>query len=373
VRDEGARRPLAAGAGVLALLGAAVLLVDLGNFLADLAVVVAFGIAVALARVAFRVHVELPKASKPARPVLFFNPLSGGGKASRFHLVEEARGRGIVPIELGCGEDLRELVEGAIEDGADALAMAGGDGSQAIVAEMAARRGLPYACIPAGTRNHFARDLGLDRDDPVAALAAFDGGRELRVDVGRAGDRLFLNNVSLGVYAQLVHHRERHRRRRAALARLRAFGVVLRQRDDDGITVDGRPVDARVVLVANNAYDLTMLSLGERPRIDEGQLHVYAPAGLLRSSWEEHACESLTVDARVASLRAAVDGEPDVLETPIAFSIEPRALRVLVPKEETMENPEPTETEQELAQTGRQTEEEDMRGTPDPTEQEDKT
>ena len=135
--------------------------------------------------------------------------------------------------------------------------MAGGDGSLAVVAEAALERDLPFACIPFGTRNHFARDLGLDRDDPIGALDALVDGREIRIDVGRANDRLFLNNVSLGVYARLVHRREHHRRRSDAFARLRALGTLATHRHSIGITVDGEPIEARVVLVSNNAYAST--------------------------------------------------------------------------------------------------------------------
>ena len=86
--------------------------------------------------------------------------------------------------------------------GADALAAAGGDGTQAIVADVAAEHGLPYACIPAGTRNHFALDLGVDRDDVVGALDALVDGRERRVDLAEVNGSVFVNNVSLGIYAR---------------------------------------------------------------------------------------------------------------------------------------------------------------------------
>jgi diacylglycerol kinase family enzyme len=257
--------------------------------------------------------------------------------------------------------------------------MAGGDGSLAVVADVAIERGLPFVCVPLGTRNHFARDLGLDRDDPAGALDAFVDGVVRRVDVGRVGGRLFLNNVSLGVYAHLVHRREHHRRRRDALARLRALEAVVRHRHGVGMTIDGEPVHARVVLVSNNAYELSVLSLGERERLDEGLLHVYAARGLLRGDWAERSCRQVTIDTPARRVHAAVDGEPEVLRTPIELRVEPRALRVLVPrsrmprsdetKEEAVDNPEPTETEEELAQTERQEEEEDMRGTTDPEEQ----
>ena len=185
--------------------------------------------------------------------------------------------------------------------------------------------------MPYGTRNHFARDLGLDRNDPLAALAAFDG-VERRIDVGRVGDRIFLNNVSLGLYALLVHRRERHRRRRRALARLRALGLVVRQsRGKDVFVVDGKVVRARVVLVACNAYSLEPFSIGERERLDDGELHVYVPHGFRRVRWDEWSATELTVKTRRPSLRAAIDGEPARLVSPVEFRIEPGALRVLVP------------------------------------------
>jgi diacylglycerol kinase family enzyme len=261
------------------------------------------------------------------KPFLLVNPRSGGGGAEE--LAAAAVERRIATRILRPGDDPAELARHA---DADVLGMAGGDGSLAAVAAVAIERGLPFVCVPFGTRNHFARDLGLDRGDPVAALAAFEEPVERQVDVGRVNDRLFLNNVSLGAYAGLVHRRERHRRRREALARLRALAAVARAPHGVGITIDGRPVEARVVLVSNNAYALGVLSIGERERLDEGRLHLYAPTGLLRSSWEERSCVALTIDARAHRLRAAVDGEPEVLDTPLEFRIDPVALRVLVPR-----------------------------------------
>jgi diacylglycerol kinase family enzyme len=259
--------------------------------------------------------------------LLLVNPRSGSGEPDADTLVEEARERGIRTHVLGEDDDAESV---AREAEADALGMAGGDGSLARVAAVAIERDLPFVCVPFGTRNHFARDLGLDRDDPIAALEAFRGG-ETRIDVARAGDRLFVNNVSLGLYARLVHRRERHRRRRQMLARLRALLTLVRHPGGLRVTVDGEPVSARVVLVANNHYELDLLSVGERERLDDGLLHLYASSGLLRSSWEERTGERFVVDAAPGRVPAAVDGEPVVLETPIEFRIEPRALRVLLP------------------------------------------
>ncbi|HWJ44989.1 MAG TPA: hypothetical protein VNR63_06340, partial [Gaiellaceae bacterium] len=136
--------------------------------------------------------------------------------------------------------------------------------------------------------------------------------------------RLFLNNVSLGLYPRLVHRRERHRRRREVFARVRAWAILLTHREPLGITIDGDPVESRIVLVANNAYQLDLPSIGARERLDEGRLYLYLPG-------DERAGDGFVVDAAAGRLQAAVDGEPDELETPIEFEILPRALRVLVP------------------------------------------
>jgi diacylglycerol kinase family enzyme len=256
--------------------------------------------------------------------LLIVNPRSGRGGPSAAELTAEAERLGIEVHVLRGRDDPAELARAAPQG---ALGVAGGDGSLAAVAEVALERDLPFVCIPFGTRNHFARDVGLDRNDPLAALHAFRGS-EQRIDVGRADDRLFLNNVSLGVYARLVHRRERHRRRRQAFARMRAWTAVLVHREPLGITIDGEGVGTRLVLIANNAYALDLPSLGERQRLDEGKLHLYVPG-------DERSGERFVVDAAAGRLEAAVDGEPDVLSTPIEFRIEPRALRVLIPDGET--------------------------------------
>ena len=138
------------------------------------------------------------------RGVLLMNPWSGGGKVKRFDLEAEARRRGVTPIVLQRGDDLLTLAEQAVDAGADVIGMAGGDGSQALVADVARRHDLPFVCVPAGTRNHFALDLGLDRADVAAALAAYGDAMERRIDLATIGDRIFVNNASMGVYATVV-------------------------------------------------------------------------------------------------------------------------------------------------------------------------
>lgn len=260
---------------------------------------------------------------------LIVNPRSGTASPDADELRDAARERGIEVRLLAEGDDLAELARSAE---ADVLGMAGGDGSLAAVAGVALERGLPFVCIPFGTRNHFARDIGLDRDDPIGALDSFDG-VERRIDVGWVDERLFLNNVSLGLYALLVHRRERHRRRRDVLARLRALLLVAREhRGKDSFVIDGEHVAARVVVVACNAYTLDLLSIGERERMDEGLLHVYVPRGFRRIEWTDRSCTSLTIETSTPSLRAAIDGEPARLGSPVRFRLDPGALRVLVPR-----------------------------------------
>jgi diacylglycerol kinase family enzyme len=259
---------------------------------------------------------------------LLINPRSGKGSPNADELAAEARAAGIQTHLLQEGEDPAELARAST---AEVLGMAGGDGSLAPVAEVALERDAAFVCIPFGTRNHFARDLGLDRDDPIGALGAFATGAARRIDIGRADERLFLNNVSLGVYARLVHRREAHRRRREAFARIRAWAILLTHRQPLGITIDGDAVESRLVLVANNAYAGELPSLGERERLDEGKLHLYTPG----ADPPERIGVRFVVAAGARRLEAAIDGEPDVLEAPVEFRVEPGALRVLVPPAES--------------------------------------
>ena len=258
---------------------------------------------------------------------LVINPHSGDDEPSAEELRAEAESLGIDVHLLGEGDDPAELARNA---SGGPLGMAGGDGSLAAVAEVAIERGVPFVVIPFGTRNHFARDLGLDRDDPVAALRAFEG-EERQIDIGAVNDRPFLNNVSLGLYARLVNRREHHRRRRAVLARVRAFAILLRHPGPLGLTVGGDPIKARILFVGNNKYTLEFLELGERDRLDEGLLHLYGAKGLLPTSWDERTGERFEVGARREKISAAIDGEPELLDQPLRFEIRPRALRVLVP------------------------------------------
>src|SRR5207244_10284211 len=193
----------------------------------------------------------------------------GGGKVERFGLVEEARRRGIEAVVLEPGDDLRALAEAAVARGADAIGMAGGDGSQAIVASVAAEHRVGFVCVPAGTRNHLALDLGVDRDDVVGALDAFGPAREARVDLATVNGRVFVNNVSLGVYAQIIQS-EAYRD-----AKLQTVSTMLPELLGHHATPfdlridapDGRPLKSvQLVLVSNDPYELQRLGgMGTRP------------------------------------------------------------------------------------------------------------
>jgi diacylglycerol kinase family enzyme len=257
---------------------------------------------------------------------LIVNPRAGSDSPSADELAAAAQQLGITAHLLALGEDPAEAARAA-PDGP--LGIAGGDGSLGAVAAVAIERELPFVCVPFGTRNHFARDVGLDRDDPLAALAAFQG-LERRIDVGRANDRVFLNNVSVGMYASLVHRREHHRRRGEALARVRALGRALREWHPRFV-VDGEPVDARIILVANNRYRLDLLSLGERDSLESGRLFLYVAHGVVRHSWEERSGAAFEVDSSVSRFKAAFDGEPALVEAPLRCTVEPRSLRLLLP------------------------------------------
>ena len=339
VLRRGIARVAGLGTGALALAGALAVLVVGGERFVDLLVVAGLLVSLAAARVTLSVHVTLPDASAPRHPVLFFNPRSGGGKAERFSLAAEARKRAIDPIELTPGDDLETLVRSAIDRGADGLAMAGGDGSQAIVAALAAEHALPYACVPAGTRNHFALDLGVDRDDVVGALDAFVDGGERIVDLAEVNGRVFVNNVSLGVYAEAVQ-REQYR------------GAKLRTLLDtvpDAIGPGGRELDLRwtgpggqthhsgaMVLVSNNRYRLgRAIGSGTRPRIDDGLLGVTVfggpsgRGGQLQRPLRAWSAPTFEIDAD-RPIAAGVDGEALLLDPPLTFHIRPGVLRVRI-------------------------------------------
>jgi diacylglycerol kinase family enzyme len=272
----------------------------------------------------------------PRRPVLFVNQLSGGGRAVRAGLAEHARERGIDVVVLEAAQSLEELVREAVAADADALGIAGGDGSLAVVATAAREQGLPFVCIPAGTRNHFALDVGVDRHDLLGALDAFTDGVERSIDVAEANGRVFLNNVSLGIYGDAVHRPDYRDAKVRTLAETAAevlgpSGEVpdLRLVDDLGHE-HRRPA---VVLVSNNPYALDRpIAPGTRPRLDTGELGIVV-LGAARPSLDPPGrawrATELEVDA-TGPVPAGIDGEAVELRPPLELVSRPGALRVRI-------------------------------------------
>ena len=280
-------------------------------------------------------------ADPPRAPVLFVNPRSGRGAAARAGIAERAREQGIEVVEVAGELDLTGLVDEAVAGGADALGMAGGDGSLAIVASAACAHELPFICVPAGTRNHFARDLGLDPGDPAGGLRAFGDGVERRIDLADVNGRPFLNLVSLGVYGEAVQRSGyRNAKARTLLETVHAVlgpsgaAPELSLVDDLGAEHD-HPV---IVLVSNNPYALKRpMARGARPELDGGRLGVIvidAPSGSSRRPERAWSAGSLEVRAP-STVNAGVDGEAMELTPPLRFSIRHRALRVRAPRRDT--------------------------------------
>jgi diacylglycerol kinase family enzyme len=267
--------------------------------------------------------------------VLLLNPRSGGGKAARAELAKCSRERGIEVIVLRRDDNLAALADEVVGGGADVLGVAGGDGSLAVVATAALAHGLAFVCVPAGTRNHFALDLGVDRDDLVGSLDAYSDGVERRIDVAEVNGRLFLNNVSLGIYGDAVRQPTYRDAKTRTLLETAAhvLGPSAAAPELQVLDDRGRPhLNPPVVLVSNNPYSLEPLyAPGTRPSLDSGQLGVIVldtqRAG--RRPVRSWSAERLEVTAP-ASIHAGIDGEAIDLSPPLRFAIRPAALRVRI-------------------------------------------
>ena len=320
---------------------------------------VVLAIIVASARVAMVrdlqqvIDIRVRPGGAPQHAVLLCNPKSGGGKVERFGLLELAAELGVETVLLEPGRDLEQLARDAVARGADCLGMAGGDGSQALVASIAIEHDLPFVCVSAGTRNHFALDLGLNREDPRESMLAFRDAVERRVDYATVNGRLFVNNVSLGVYAQIVQQ-DAYRDAKVETTLTLLPEMLSRQAtpfDLQFTTPDGEHVDgAIVVMVSNNPYVLGLTpDNAQRRRLDTGQLGVFAvttttgseaarlfaatAAGQRARSahWREFTATAFEVNSRSGTAFAGVDGEALELPTPMQFQIHPRGLTLLVP------------------------------------------
>ena len=291
---------------------------------------------------------EYPAQPPAAHPFLIMNPKSGGGKVGKFDLKRKAESLGAEVFLMDGPEevDVAAVARGAVARGADLLGVAGGDGTQALVAGVAAQHGIPFVVITAGTRNHFALDLGLDRADPAASLNALTDGVELHVDLGEISGQTFVNNASFGAYAEVVQTPAyRGDKMKTTLELLPDLlqgheGARLEAR------ADGTRIDApQALLVANNPYGMgDVAGLGRRARLDGGTLGVVSVSvggaaqavGLLRGT---HATglsvlttRQIEVTADAPQIPVGIDGEAVRLPTPVQCTIRPRALRVWVPR-----------------------------------------
>jgi diacylglycerol kinase family enzyme len=342
---------------ILIIQGRGILIMMLGV----LGVLVAWGLGVLALRWEVRQALEARWKAVGAtnHGVLIMNPKSGGGKVERFALAESARRRGLEAVVLKPGDDLRQLAEHAVERGADALGMAGGDGSQAIVAAVAAAHGLPFICVPAGTRNHFALDLGIDRNHPAGALDAFGEAKETVVDLGDANGTTFVNNVSLGLYAQIVASDEYRNAKQRTVAEMlpELLGPAARPAGLRTYGPGGPIENAQIILISNNPYRLASLGgFGSRPSLDSGRLGVVTIT-ITRASdaqrlvaleiaghperyeqWRDWTTDELVVDGS-PSLAAGIDGEAATLTSPIHFTIHHAALRVRIARGQSGASP----------------------------------
>jgi diacylglycerol kinase family enzyme len=292
---------------------------------------------------------EHPVPRPAVRPFLIMNPKSGGGKVVRFDLQRKAAALGAEVFLMSGPEqvDVAAVARAAVASGADLLGVAGGDGTQALVAEVAAEHGLPFMVITAGTRNHFALDLGLDRNDPAACLTALSDGVDLVVDLGMIGGRVFVNNASFGAYAEIVET-PAYRGDKLGTTLDVLPGLLQGQR---GARLAARADDAEItapqaLLVSNNRYgSADVAGLSRRVRLDGGVLGVIGvtvstaneAVRLLRGSRSGGltvlTAREVTVTSDTPRIPVGVDGEAVSLPTPVVCGIRPGALRVRVPRD----------------------------------------
>jgi diacylglycerol kinase family enzyme len=353
--NHGLVRWLAAAVAIAAPVSVVVLYISRQLLWAVLLVVLLGAISAAAGRAAIvraRPSPGMPERATlpPYRPFMIMNPRSGGGKVGKFQLDTKAAAHGVdVALIEGPGDvDVAGLARQAVTGGADLLGVAGGDGTQALVAGIAAEHGLPFVVISAGTRNHFALDLGLDRERPDAGLDALTDGVELRLDLGLIGGRTFVNNASFGAYAEVVQSPAYRNDKRATTLQMLpdllsgARGPRLVVRIDNGVTIEA----PKALLVSNNPYELGDLAgLGRRARLDTGVLGVIAvtvdsaaqAVELLRgrraNGIRRLVAHEVVVDADAAEIPVGIDGEAVMMTTPVRCSIRPLALRVRVPRE----------------------------------------
>ncbi len=251
------------------------------------------------------------------------------------------------------GSEIASLARDALARQPDMVVAGGGDGTVSSVAAVLAGSTVPLGVLPLGTLNHFAKDLGMPLEIE-AAIERIVNGRPMRVDLGEVNGRVFINNSSLGLYPDIVHDRERQRKRLglgkwpalvwASLTALRRFSFMSVR-----LSVDGsqRPRRTPFVFIGNNAYVMQGFAIGERTAIDRGQLSLYVVhrAGRLRlmqlalralvgrldqeRDFEVTLATEILVESRKKRLRVATDGEITMMVPPLRFRVRPASLVVV--------------------------------------------
>jgi diacylglycerol kinase family enzyme len=290
-------------------------------------------------------HVDVNVVDAPVRPFILMNPRSGNGKVRRFALDKKAELLGATVMLLHGGEDLPGVIRRAVDDGADLVGVAGGDGTLGVVAATAADLDIPLLVIPAGTRNHFALDLGLDRVRPAKALDALVHGFDAVVDLGLAGDRPFVNTASFGAYAEIVERPDYRDSKLRVSLQVLAAAPFDRDRDRFSVQAGALTVDdPAAALVSNNPYGARHTrGPARRPRLDTGMLGLVcverppeAPTEVMRERGLHRpvtvtTSRDIVVAASARSVLAAIDGESARLDVPVRCTVRPRALRVRLP------------------------------------------
>lgn len=294
-------------------------------------------------------------------PIVVFNDKSGAensdsARPNQDTLREAFAASGVSAEVYGAsGDDLQRALRDAVKRNPPVLFVGGGDGTQSAAAGLIAGTSIALGVLPLGTLNHFARDLGVP-SDWREAVEALVNAPVRSVDVAEVNDRVFINNCSLGSYADAVRRRDAlqsekgHGKWRAMLI---ASWSVFREsrRFVFRISMPNSATTLRTpaVVVSNNRYTGSLFAASLRPRLDEGQLWLYTtrahrPRELLRILWhalirkietapelEAHAFADAEVTSSNRSIPVAADGEIIELIPPFRFKIRPGALRVLVP------------------------------------------
>jgi diacylglycerol kinase family enzyme len=251
-----------------------------------------------------------------------------------------------------------------LNGGVSRIAVGGGDGTLAAVADLIRRESpdTELVCLPLGTHNHFAKDLGVPLD-PERWLDWLVSHNVRRVDLGEANGRLFLNNLSIGLYPALVKQRQNLEDERLLgskrLATLAAavsiwqalpprFAVRIRV-GDDGKRVETR-LHTRLLMISNNPYADEPLTPLSRSTLSGGELMLYAPKsfrflhvlpmafqalyGDLKSSRHVHTAGGSSIELELEKTQStmAMDGELVECGKRIEIRLLREALRVVVPE-----------------------------------------